>query len=63
MIKYAFDELNIHRLWAEIYDIDGKKKEMFKTLGFQLEGNHRQTHWTSGGWCNSLFYSLLKNDK
>ena len=63
MAKYGFEELNLHRLWAEIYDFDEPKKKMFATLGFTLDGRHRQTHFTEGHWCDSLFYSLLENEK
>jgi RimJ/RimL family protein N-acetyltransferase len=63
MIKYAFEELNLHRLWAEIYEIDTAKTKMFNTLGFKLDGRHRQTHWTDGKWCDSLFFGLLSTDK
>lgn len=59
LINYAFDELNLHRLWAEIYDFDVQKTKMFETLGFDLDGRHRETHWTNGKWHNSLFFSLL----
>lgn len=59
MMKYGFEELNLHRLWSEIYDFDEAKKEMFKALGFEIEGRHKQTHWTDGKWCDSLFYSIL----
>ncbi|MCH2022915.1 MAG: GNAT family N-acetyltransferase [Saprospiraceae bacterium] len=63
MIKYAFEELNLHRLWAEIYDIDSSKTKMFNTLGFKLDGRHRETHWAEGKWCDSLFFGLLSTDK
>ena len=59
MMKYAFDELNLHKLWAEIYDIDEPKKKFFDTLDFTLEGVHKQTHWTEGKWVDSLFYGLI----
>ena len=59
LIKYAFRELGIHRLWAEIYDFDKPKKELFDRLAFSLDGRHRQTHWSDGAWHDSLFYSLL----
>lgn len=59
MIQYGFNELHLHRLWSEIYDFDEVKQNMFKRLGFDLEGRHRQTHWTNGKWCDSLFYGLL----
>lgn len=60
MIKYGFEELNLHRLWAEIYDFDVKKQRMFETLGFSFEGRHKEQHWTEGKWCDSLYYGYVK---
>ncbi|CAM5561237.1 Spermidine N(1)-acetyltransferase OS=Lysinibacillus sphaericus OX=1421 GN=speG_4 PE=4 SV=1 [Lysinibacillus sphaericus] len=34
MEKYGFEELNLHRLWAEIYSIDEAKIKFFKELEF-----------------------------
>lgn len=62
LINYAFSELNLHRLWCELYEFDVMKKEMLENIGFQLDGRHRQTHWSKGKWNDSLFYSLLIND-
>lgn len=59
MVKYGFEELNLHKLWAEIYSFDDKKKVLFDKLGFSLEGCHKETHWTDGHWCDSLFYGKL----
>lgn len=60
LIRYGFEELNLHRLWSEIYEFDTPKTQMFDTLGFHLDGRHRQTHWTEGRWCDSLFFGLLR---
>ena len=60
MMKYGFEELNLHRLWAEIYDFDKKKKKMFDKLGFAFEGTHKETHWTEGRWCDSLYYGMIE---
>ncbi|NBK93792.1 N-acetyltransferase [bacterium 1XD21-13] len=60
MIKYGFEELNLHRLWTEIYEIDEKKKKMFKVLGFEHEATHKETHWTEGKWVDSWFYRLIR---
>ena len=62
MIRYGFQELNLHRLWSEIYDIDEAKARFFESLGFQIEGRHRQTHWTEGSWVDSIFWGLLRTD-
>lgn len=59
MIEYGFNELNLHRLWAEIYGIDEKKKELFSALGFVHEATHKATHWTEGQWVDSWYYRLL----
>ena len=62
LLRYGFEELNLHRVWAEIYCIDIPKQELFHTLGFQLEGKHPETHWTQGRWVNSLLYGLLSHE-
>ncbi|PKM77603.1 MAG: N-acetyltransferase [Firmicutes bacterium HGW-Firmicutes-15] len=60
--KYSFEELGLHRLWAEIYDFDEPKKGFFERLGFTLEGRHRETYWSNGMWHGSLFYSILDRE-
>lgn len=59
MEKYGFEELNLHRLWAEIYSIDEKKIEFFEELQFVREGHFKETHWTQGRWVDSVFYGKL----
>ena len=63
LINYGFDELNLHRLWTEIYDIDQKKKWLFDSLGFVHEATHFSTHWTGGKWVDSWYYRLLKEER
>lgn len=62
LIRYGFEELNLHRLWSEIYETDEAKAAFFKKLGFHLDGRHRQTHWTEGKWVDSLYWGLLATD-
>ena len=62
LLRYAFMELAIHRVWAEIYDYDEVKMQFLERLGFQLEGRHRQHHFADGSWHDSLFYGLLESE-
>ncbi len=62
LIEYAYSELNLHRLWAEIYAFDDRKIKFFKALNFKMEGRHRETHWHQGAWHDSLFFSHLEVD-
>lgn len=57
---YGFEELNLHRLWAEIYSIDEKKIRFFNQLRFIQEGHFKETHWTTGKWVDSLFFGKIK---
>lgn len=62
LLAYGFGELNLHRVWAEIYSFDTIKTGFLTSLGFRLEGRHRQTHWTEGKWCDSLFFGMLDKE-
>ncbi len=59
LLRYAFRQLGIHRVWAEIYEYDELKRGLLDSLGFKLEGRHRQHHFADGVWHDSLFYGLL----
>ncbi len=62
LLRYGFDELGLHRIWAEIYDFDTAKQQLFKTLGLKLDGRHREAHWAEGAWHDSLFYGILDHE-
>ncbi len=62
LLDYGFRELNLHRIWAEIYAIDQAKQALLPALGFLQDGRLRDAHFTHGAWCDSVMYSLLSSD-
>jgi hypothetical protein len=62
LLGYGFDELGLHRIWCEIYDFDIAKQRLLDSLGFGLDGRHRETHWAEGAWHDSLFYGILDRE-
>ena len=60
MENYGFEELNLHRLWAEIYSIDEAKIKFFKELEFTQEGRFKETHWTEGKWEDSVYFGKIR---
>jgi len=62
LINYGFGELSLNRLWSEIYSFDLKKRDSLIAVGFKHEGTFRQTHWSEGNWCDSIYYAILKAD-
>jgi RimJ/RimL family protein N-acetyltransferase len=62
VMKYAFNELNLHRIEA---DVDPRNTASIKTLerlGFQREGFLRERWQVGGELQDALFYGLLRPD-
>lgn len=59
LINYGFNELNLHKIWTEIYKFDNKKKALYDKLGFQVDGTLREHYFYDGKWWDSLLYSIL----
>jgi len=60
LLRYGFDTLGLHRVWVEIYDYDDRKRSLLESLGFVLEGRHREHHYEDGRRHDSLFFGLLR---
>lgn len=62
LFQYTFDVLNMHKIWAEIYDFDEQKKKACPALGMRLDSVLRDTAFDGGRYYNSLIYSLLEDE-
>jgi len=56
----AFEEFNLHRLWAEVYEFDLAKIALFQQAGYTLEGTLRQHVYKLGKYHNCLMFGLLR---
>lgn len=63
LVAYAFEELALHRLWTEVYSFDDRKARLYERFGFQLDGQHRDAHFSDGRWHDSQFFSLLEGEQ
>jgi hypothetical protein len=63
LLQYGLDELGLHRIWAEVYSFDDRKARLYESFGFQLEGRHRDCHFTGGQWHDSLYFGLLEGEQ
>ena len=60
-IDYAFNTLNLHKVWTELYEFDEQKIAMFsKRLGFERDGTLRDNCFEDGRYWNSYIYSLIR---
>ena len=63
LINYGFGELNMRRLWVEIFDTIPENIKLFESLNFHREGILRDKLWRQRKWHNSYIYSKLSTDK
>ena len=63
LTNYGFGELNMHRLWVEIFDTIPENMILFESMNFQKEGIMREKLWRERKWHDSFIYSKLVSDK
>ncbi len=61
LIKYGFEELNMNRIWCEVYS-NNDALQIYKHLGFNEEGVLRQTYYSEGEYWDSHILSMLKEE-
>ena len=62
LFDYGFNELGLQKVWTEIYVFDKKKFDLYKKLGFSVDGELRNQYFYDGKWWNSYMLSLLKDE-
>jgi RimJ/RimL family protein N-acetyltransferase len=64
LIKFGFDDLNLNKIWMELYEYDLKKLHFFqKEFNFKIDGKLRSNAFANGKYWDSFIISLLNSDK
>ena len=62
LIDYGFNNLNLHKIWMEIYEFDSKKIDIFTNkFQFKKDGILRDNCFEGGKYWDSFIISLLNN--
>jgi RimJ/RimL family protein N-acetyltransferase len=62
LLKYAFEDLRLHRIGAEILSINLPSVNLFQKMGFQKEGVKRESYFTSGRFLETDCFGLLVHE-
>ncbi|WP_295218804.1 GNAT family protein [Ruminococcus sp.] len=62
IIRYCFDELNMHCLTANVIERNESSRKLWIKLGFNEDGILRQRIYKNGVYHNIVSYSLLKEE-
>jgi UDP-4-amino-4,6-dideoxy-N-acetyl-beta-L-altrosamine N-acetyltransferase len=61
LIKYGFEELNLNRIWCEVYS-NNDSIHVYRKIGFKDEGVLRQHVYKNGEYLDSYMLGMLKNE-
>jgi RimJ/RimL family protein N-acetyltransferase len=62
MLRKAFEEMNMHRVFAGIEEENIPSIRCFMKSGFTLEGRLREAKFTGGKYKDILLFSVLENE-
>ena len=62
LIRYAFEELLINRLWLDVYPDNLVGIHLYESMGFVREGVLRQNYKSERGYLDQIVYSILREE-
>ena len=62
LINYGFNNLNLNKIWMELYEFDSSKLDFFtNSFNFKIDGKLRENCFHDGRYYDSYIISLLNN--
>ena len=61
-LDFAFNVLNIHSVWLNVYEFNTRAMRMYKAVGFKEAGRLRETHFWGGKYYNTIKMDILDRE-
>ncbi len=62
MLRFAFEELNLHRVELEVFDENVRARRCYEKAGFRYEGIRRQAVFSEGRYHDVHLMSVLREE-
>ncbi|WP_211192663.1 GNAT family N-acetyltransferase [Actinoplanes sp. TBRC 11911] len=62
LVRLGFDELKLHRIWAQLDPRNTASARVCERLGMRREGVLREESWFKGEWADLAVYALLASE-
>jgi len=62
LLRYAFDEINLHKVSLSVYDFNPRGVRCYEKCGFKVEGRLRQHIFRHGGWHDEIRMGILRDE-
>jgi ribosomal-protein-alanine N-acetyltransferase len=62
IVRFGFENLGLHRIWAQCIADNIASARVMERLGMRLEGRTREDEWFKGRWWDHLTYAILEKE-
>ena len=62
ILNYAFEELKLHRIYANVLEYNEPSRKLFVKCGFKVEGVQRQSIYKNKEFYDLIMFSILKEE-
>jgi len=62
MVQYAFDTLNLNRVWLHVLEYNERGIRCYEKVGFKKEGLLRQEHFRDGRYWDTHLLAILRDE-
>jgi diamine N-acetyltransferase len=60
LLRYGFEQLNLHRIYLRVFAGNQRAVHLYKKVGFQPEGRWREAEYRHGRYQDMLWMSILR---
>lgn len=62
LLAFAFGELALHRMWADVDPRNPPSLRVLERLGLRKEAHHVENVEVRGEWCDTVIYAMLRRE-
>jgi RimJ/RimL family protein N-acetyltransferase len=62
VLAFAFEKMNLHRVWLNVYDFNVRGIKSYEKCGFRREGVQREYRFLDGRYHDSLLMGILEHE-
>jgi RimJ/RimL family protein N-acetyltransferase len=62
IVRFGFEQLQVHRIWADVVSENSGSINVLEKLGMKREGQLRQNQWMKGRWWDTFIYAILEQE-
>ena len=62
MLRFGFDQMNLNRIYLEVYAWNEEAVQLYQKCGFEIEGVLRQTYYAQGKFNDTVLMAMVRDD-